>query len=187
VTILFAAAHPERTRGLVLVATYSRMTACSDYPIGMPTEQLYESIAVMAVIVIRSESGGRSAPARLGLALVIVHWRSVDLPRPAPRFDNPKVERANLRIGLVVGAAQRFRTLSFLRQTSPVRIPLVAFGAVHLVSPPEKISRKNRNTFNTSRKIDAAKRGAELTSVECRSRWKSNMVKPAKITKPSTE
>ena len=42
--ILFAAAHPERTQGLVLVATYARITACPDYPIGMPTEQLYESV-----------------------------------------------------------------------------------------------------------------------------------------------
>ena len=42
--ILFAAAHPERTRGLVLVATYARITACPDYPIGMPTQQLYESV-----------------------------------------------------------------------------------------------------------------------------------------------
>ena len=41
--ILFAAAHPERTRELVLVATYSRLTACPDYPIGMPTQQLYET------------------------------------------------------------------------------------------------------------------------------------------------
>jgi class 3 adenylate cyclase len=42
--ILFAAAHPERTRGLVLVATYARITGCPDYPLGMPTEQLYESV-----------------------------------------------------------------------------------------------------------------------------------------------
>jgi class 3 adenylate cyclase len=42
--ILFAAAHPERSRALVLVATYARITACPDYPIGMPTEQLYESV-----------------------------------------------------------------------------------------------------------------------------------------------
>jgi class 3 adenylate cyclase len=42
--ILFAAAHPERTRALVLVATYARITACPDYPIGMPAEQLYESV-----------------------------------------------------------------------------------------------------------------------------------------------
>ena len=38
--LLFAAAHPERTRGLVLVNTYARITACPDYPIGIPTEQL---------------------------------------------------------------------------------------------------------------------------------------------------
>ena len=38
-----------------------------------------------------------------------------------------------------------------------------------------------------SRKIDAASNGAESTSVERRSRWKSIMVKPAKITRPSTE
>jgi hypothetical protein len=42
--ILFSAAHPERTRALVLVATYARITACPDYLIGMPTEQLYESV-----------------------------------------------------------------------------------------------------------------------------------------------
>ena len=42
--VLFAAAHPERTRGLALVATYARITACPDYPIGMPAEQLYESV-----------------------------------------------------------------------------------------------------------------------------------------------
>jgi class 3 adenylate cyclase len=42
--ILFAAAHPERARALVLVATYARITESSDYPIGMPTEQLYESV-----------------------------------------------------------------------------------------------------------------------------------------------
>ena len=53
--------------------------------------------------------------------------------------------------------------------------------------PPEKICRKNRNTFRMSRKIDAARNGAELMSVEVRIRWKSNMVKPAKMTSPSTE
>ena len=42
--ILFAAAHPERTRGLVLVATYARITAGPGYSIGMRTEQLYESV-----------------------------------------------------------------------------------------------------------------------------------------------
>jgi class 3 adenylate cyclase len=42
--ILFAAAHPERARALVLVATYARITESSDYPIGMPTKQLYESV-----------------------------------------------------------------------------------------------------------------------------------------------
>jgi class 3 adenylate cyclase len=39
--ILFAAAHPERTRALVLIGTYARITACPDYPIGMPSQQLY--------------------------------------------------------------------------------------------------------------------------------------------------
>ena len=40
----------------------------------------------------------------------------------------------------------------------------------------EKICRKNRKTFRMSRKIDAASRGAELTSRDSRIRWKSNMV-----------
>jgi hypothetical protein len=51
----------------------------------------------------------------------------------------------------------------------------------------EKIRRKNRNTFSTSRKIDAAISGAEARSVERRRRWKSTTVSPAKITRPSTE
>jgi class 3 adenylate cyclase/alpha-beta hydrolase superfamily lysophospholipase len=39
--ILFAAAHPERTRALVLWGSYARITARPDYQIGIPTEQLY--------------------------------------------------------------------------------------------------------------------------------------------------
>jgi len=62
-------------------------------------------------------------------------------------------------------------------------------GGHHRSAPcvPEKISRKNRNTFSTSRKIDAARNGAEVMSALVRSRWKSNMVNPAKMTRPSTE
>ena len=39
--ILFAAAHPERTRALVLLNTYARITSCPDYPSGVSAEQLY--------------------------------------------------------------------------------------------------------------------------------------------------
>ncbi len=39
--ILFAATHPERTRALVLMGSYARLTACPDYPLGVPTSQLY--------------------------------------------------------------------------------------------------------------------------------------------------
>jgi len=42
-------------------------------------------------------------------------------------------------------------------------------GAHHR-SPPEKICRKNRNTFSTSRKIEAASSGAAAMSVLVRSR-----------------
>jgi hypothetical protein len=38
------------------------------------------------------------------------------------------------------------------------------FIAAQPLSWPEKICRKNRKTFRTSRKIDAATKGAELTS-----------------------
>jgi class 3 adenylate cyclase len=38
--ILFAAAHPERTRALILLGTYARITACPDYPIGF--DELYQ-------------------------------------------------------------------------------------------------------------------------------------------------
>jgi tight adherence protein B len=41
----------------------------------------------------------------LGLVLVWVGWRGVDLPHPTRASTRPKVERANLRIGLAVGAA----------------------------------------------------------------------------------
>jgi len=51
----------------------------------------------------------------------------------------------------------------------------------------EKIRRKNRNTFSTSRKIEAASSGAEVMSLERRSRWKSTIVKPAKMTRPRIE
>src|SRR3984885_8724549 len=57
----------------------------------------------------------------------------------------------------------------------------------HRLSPPEKISRKNRKTFRMSRKIEAAISGASVTSAFLRTRWKSNMVNRAKITRPSTE
>jgi class 3 adenylate cyclase len=38
--ILFAAAHPERTRALVLVNSYARTSSCADYPIGLPRERM---------------------------------------------------------------------------------------------------------------------------------------------------
>jgi class 3 adenylate cyclase len=38
--ILFAAAHPERTRALALWGTYARITQSDDYPIGIPRDQL---------------------------------------------------------------------------------------------------------------------------------------------------
>ena len=41
----------------------------------------------------------------LGLLLVVAGWRGVDLPRPTRNSARPKVEQANLRIGLAVGAA----------------------------------------------------------------------------------
>jgi class 3 adenylate cyclase len=40
--LLFAATHPERARALVLLNAYARMTACPDYPMGLPAAQLYE-------------------------------------------------------------------------------------------------------------------------------------------------
>jgi len=40
--ILFAAAHPERTRALVLLNSYARITSSADHPIGIPAEQLYQ-------------------------------------------------------------------------------------------------------------------------------------------------
>lgn len=40
----------------------------------------------------------------LGLVLVIAGWRGIDLPRPTRRSYRRKVERANLRLGLAVGA-----------------------------------------------------------------------------------
>ncbi len=40
-SILFAAAHPERTRGLVLWGTYARSTTAPDYEFGVPVELLH--------------------------------------------------------------------------------------------------------------------------------------------------
>ena len=47
-----------------------------------------------------------------------------------------------------------------------------------------KIESRSRKTFRMSRKIQAARSGAALMSLVLRSRWKSNIVKPAKITSP---
>ena len=41
----------------------------------------------------------------LGLVLVLAGWRGIDLPHPTRRLDRRRVERANLRLGLAVGAA----------------------------------------------------------------------------------
>ncbi|HEY3811320.1 MAG TPA: hypothetical protein VGL49_07785 [Acidimicrobiales bacterium] len=41
----------------------------------------------------------------LGLVLIVAGWRGVDLPRPTRQLRRAKVERANLRLGLAVGAA----------------------------------------------------------------------------------
>ncbi|OYV58031.1 MAG: hypothetical protein B7Z69_10270, partial [Actinobacteria bacterium 21-73-9] len=41
----------------------------------------------------------------LGLLLVVAGWRGIDLPRPTRRLDRRRMERANLRIGVAVGAA----------------------------------------------------------------------------------
>jgi hypothetical protein len=71
-----------------------------------------------------------------------------------------------------------------LRDRLPAHVNL---AGVIGYSSREKICRKNRKTFRMSRKIDAASKGAELMSRESRIRWKSNMVKPAKMTRPSTE
>jgi class 3 adenylate cyclase/pimeloyl-ACP methyl ester carboxylesterase len=45
--ILFAAAHPERTRALVLWGSYARISQAPDYEIGLPKEALRESAAHM--------------------------------------------------------------------------------------------------------------------------------------------
>ena len=42
--ILFAAAHPERTRAMVVWGTYARVTVAPDYPIGVPAERLYQAV-----------------------------------------------------------------------------------------------------------------------------------------------
>jgi hypothetical protein len=52
---------------------------------------------------------------------------------------------------------------------------------------PPNSWRKNENTLSASRKIDAAMSGAESRSVDRRSRWKSTMVRPAKMTRPRIE
>jgi hypothetical protein len=49
--------------------------------------------------------------------------------------------------------------------------------AGQLCSWLEKMVRRSRKTFRMSRKIDAARNGAELMSAERRSRWKSNIVR----------
>ena len=44
VTLVFAATHPMRTSGLVLVDPYARFSRAPDYPIGMPVDRLPEDL-----------------------------------------------------------------------------------------------------------------------------------------------
>ena len=53
-------------------------------------------------------------------------------------------------------------------------------------SPRLKSDRKRRNTLRTSRKIEAARSGAVRMSSVRRSRWKSYIVRPAKMPRPAT-
>lgn len=54
-----------------------------------------------------------------------------------------------------------------------------------LSRPPEKICRKNRKTFRMSRKMEAASNGADSTSDDRRSLWKSMTIGPTKIASPA--
>jgi hypothetical protein len=95
--------------------------------------------------------------------------------RAAPQISAPN--RADL--SHLTGLASALRHRTFLLSPRP--------GPQAQSRPPEKIRRKNRNTFSASRKMLAAISGAESRSVERRRRWKSNIVRPAKMTRPITE
>jgi ABC-2 type transport system ATP-binding protein len=84
---------------------------------------------------------------------------------------------------LIEAAGVRVRTVHVHRPTLDDVCPVAGAHLLFL----EKSRRKNRNTFSASRKIDAAISGAESMSVERRSRWKSDMVRPAKTTSPMIE
>ena len=83
-----------------------------------------------------------------------------------------------------VRSARRLRRLRL--QVPAAACALAAASRVALAAQFRlpKIDRKNRKTLRMSRKIDAASSGAPRMSFDFRRRWKSNIVKPAKMTSP---
>ena len=70
----------------------------------------------------------------------------------------------------LVPACLREDDVASAQTPAPDGRPYAACGAARHRSSPEKICRKNRNTFSMSRKIDAASNGAVLMSCERRIR-----------------
>lgn len=104
--ILFAAAHPERTRALVLWGTYARMTVAPDYAIGMPADQLYEFAQYLE--------------SRWGTGVGLTSWAPSVAHDPGAREFFGRVQR----VGSSPGAAMALLT-SYLDIDVRAALPLV--------------------------------------------------------------
>lgn len=49
-SLLFAAAHPDRTRGLVLLGSYARRTSRPDYPIGLGSDMIASTLEMIETL-----------------------------------------------------------------------------------------------------------------------------------------
>jgi pimeloyl-ACP methyl ester carboxylesterase len=117
-SILFAAAHPERTQALVLWGGMAPSTPAPDYPLGTPPEALLES----------------------GLEFVMPHWgegAAIELVAPS-RADDPeerafygRLERASVSPGMLVQLAQMFIDIDVRDVAATVHVPTLVMHRRH--------------------------------------------------------
>ena len=111
--------------------------------------------------------------------------RAPGVPEAPDRANPSRAPAPRLRTGGSPARGFTERRLELTGWRVPLHRRSFCVACSYSASPP-KIVRKKRKMLRTSRKIDAASWGALLMSSLRRRRWKSKIVKPAKITSPRT-
>jgi DNA-binding SARP family transcriptional activator/pimeloyl-ACP methyl ester carboxylesterase len=100
---LFAATHPERTQGLVLMGTFARMMHAPDYPIGLTESDFRKRLAALDeddwAPAVTKEWLARVAPDLLRDPAA-VHWYVSYIARGASPGANKAIRRMNAQIDI---------------------------------------------------------------------------------------